>query len=277
MQPAAGLLTPNVSEFFIRLFRRELGFYLPPEKYYLVAARLESVLKRHHLPSLAALEKALNQSTTRALLDDVLDVMTTGETYFFRDRTSIEDLRTHILPWVYENCGSRSVTRIWSAGTSAGQEAYTLAMLLASEPKRFAQFSTEILATDVSKAAVARAKHAVYSRLEVERGLSEAIRQQYFCRVDNDSWRVKESIRSMVTVEQHNLLNPLKSAQKFDLILCRNVLIYFDAATKLTALKHLSAQLTPGGLLMLARTDAMPDAAAGLEPVKGLSAVFRRV
>ncbi len=269
-----GVKATESSAFFAELLKKYLGFTPAPDKGYLVKGRLTPVLHKYRIDTVDDLIKKLRESAAPDLLNDVLDAMTIGETYFFRDDSSFKDFHQTILPTLLKAAGDRKNLRFWSAASSTGQEAYSLAMSLRDAPGYGKEWRAEILGTDISGAAIEKASSATYTHFDLQRGISDALRKRYFTQVGDDAWQLSHDIRSMVTFRKMNLLEPLDSGPLFDVILCRNVLIYFDKPTKEQVLNNLCQRLVPHGLLILARTDAITGLKHKLHQVAGLTNVF---
>ena len=225
---------------------------VPPEscsittRDYLLEARLGPVLTDLQLTSFDQLCAALTREPEGRLNRMIVDAMTTNETLFFRDVAAFEALRQSVLPELLTQVKGRKL-RIWSAAASTGQEAYSLAMLLLEMGVRAAD--VEIFGTDISERVLEKARSGRYVQCEVNRGLPMALMMKYFERAGLE-WQLKSAVRQLVRFEQRDLRKQKNDGQ-FDLILCRNVLIYFDQPTKYTILKHLQNSLQARGLLML--------------------------
>lgn len=182
--------------------------------------------------------------------------MTTGETLFFRDTVPFEILRTTILPELIERCrlGGRPM-RIWSAASSSGQEAYSVAMLLSELNTQLGSVRVDVVATDYATHALNKARRGIFTQTEVQRGLPDRFLRQYFVQVA-EGYRIGEDIRRRVSFREINLLESFRSLGQFDIILCRNVLIYFDTLTKKDVLDRLANSLAPGGYLFLGATES---------------------
>ena len=229
------------------------GIVLDTEKQYLLEARLAPILREHRLASLADLCETMRSTGSGALHRDVVEAMTTNETYFFREPAHYEALRQTILPALME---LRSVTRklsFWSAASSTGQEAYSLAMMLLD--MGLESWNIEILGTDLSTRVLEQAKAARFSQLQVNRGLPATHLLRYFRRVGLD-WELKEEVRRMVRFRSFDLRSSMSSLGPFDVVFCRNVLIYFDGATKKRILDEIHGSLFRGGYLLVGTTEA---------------------
>ncbi|MEQ1946133.1 MAG: protein-glutamate O-methyltransferase CheR [Bryobacteraceae bacterium] len=239
-------------KFLQEYIHRESGILLDDDKHYLVEARLGPVLEQSHLNSLAALCRALRQNDV-PLRKKVVEAMTTHETLFFRDSAPFDGLRTTILPQMLEQRKFTRKLNIWSAAASSGQEAYSLAMLLLE--MNLISWNIQIVGTDLSEQILARAREGRYMQLEVNRGLPAQYLIKYFDR-DGLDWRLKEHVRKMARFEQFDLRRPARSKGPFDIIFCRNVLIYFDIPTKKEILASLRSALVPGGYLVLGSAES---------------------
>ena len=226
------------------------GLALGPEKRYLVESRLAPVCQRHGLQGLAELVSCLRRAGDPALESAVIEAMTTNETFFFRDRAPFELFRDVLLPrCLARRDGSRRI-RIWCAAASTGQEPYSLAMLLHEAGPLLSGWSVEILATDISAEVVERARSGLYTQFEVQRGLPVRLLLKYFTQVGKN-WQLSPAIRSAVKFRPLNLLRNFAELGAFDVIFCRNVLIYFDTPTKTEVLRRLARSLNPGGAVLL--------------------------
>lgn len=247
------------------LIRHESGIALGPDKSYLVRHRLEPLVRSEGLDSFDSLMQRLRQRGANGLRNAVIDAITVKETRFFRDHAYFDALRHHILPAcasvLAESRKARHRVRIWSAATATGQEAYSLAILVrefietnAGSGLKEGQFS--ILASDISAKAIESAKAGQYSKSEVHRGLSESRLHQHFDR-RGERWSVDESLRRLVQFRTFNLLKPTTEVGPFDLILCRNVLIYFDEAIRRRICRGLYTVLHDGGWLVLGSAESI--------------------
>lgn len=236
--------------------RRASGLVLDADKRYLVESRVTPVMRRAGLSELGDLVRVLEQGRMPSLAQEVVQAMTINETYFFRDRTPFDILRELILPEMIAGRMAQKRIRIWCAASSTGQEPYSISMILDQFGARLAGWRVEIVATDLSEAALAKAKKGVYSQFEVQRGLSTDQLLRYFNQV-GDMWQLKETIRSRVDYRHFNLLGDYTALGNFDLIFCRNVLIYFEADRKAEVLNRMTRALSPDGLLALGSSESI--------------------
>ena len=225
---------------FQDVLRAETGYALSDDKEYLIRSRLTPLADQLGLRDLDALAHELRRRINRQAMQGVIDRMTTHETSFFRDQTPFENLANAVLPGLLEGrAGPERVVRIWSAACSTGQEPYSLAMVLKDCSARLGGFSYEIVATDISEEAVDAARTGLYSDFEVGRGLEERLRERYLRRQDDGRWLVSDEIRANIQFKTDNLMMPSVPRNYFDIIFCRNVLIYFDVETKRKVLDRL--------------------------------------
>jgi chemotaxis protein methyltransferase CheR len=214
---------------------------------------------------LAELVSCLRRAGDPALESAVIEAMTTNETFFFRDRAPFELFRDVLLPrCLARRDGSRRI-RIWCAAASTGQEPYSLAMLLHEAGPLLSGWSVEILATDISAEVVERARSGLYTQFEVQRGLPVRLLLKYFTQVGKN-WQLSPAIRSAVKFRPLNLLRNFAELGAFDVIFCRNVLIYFDTPTKTEVLRRLARSLNPGGAVLLGAAETVIGLSDALVP-----------
>ncbi len=247
------------------------GLALGPEKAYLVEARLATLAARLGVPDYTALFPRLR--TDRALQDEVVEALTTNETLFFRDAKPFEHLRSRALPRLHAQRAAGVPLRIWSAAASTGQEAYSLAMLVSELGAGRRGRWVHILGTYIAGATRARAREGRYTAFEVQRGLPARMLARYFTR-EADGWRLIGPIRGMAEFREWNLLCDPSPLGRFDVIFCRNVLIYFEAPTKARVLRGLASCLAPGGLLYLGAAETITGLGTAFRPLPGEHAVF---
>ena len=261
-------------DFLRALLHQRSGLSLSEEKRYLAESRLGILCRRSGIDSLGALVQKLRYRADPALENAVVEAMTTNETLFFRDRSPFDLFRDVILPEkLAANSASRSL-RIWCAAVSTGQEAYSLAMILDEMAQRLAGWRIEILGTDISTEVLNRARQGIYSQFEVQRGLPIQMLLRYF-RQDGDKWQVNERIRAMVDLKPHNLLEPNAHFGQFDVIFCRNVLIYFDVATKAKVMAALAQRLTRDGAFVLGAAETVIGITTTIVPDREHRGLYR--
>lgn len=261
-------------DFLRVLLQRRSGLFLSAEKRYLVESRLGMLCRRRGIAGIPALVVQLRACPASELEASVIEAMTTNETLFFRDRTPFDLFRDTILPeTLAANAGSRTL-RIWCAAVSTGQEAYSIAMLLDEAADRLAGWTIEILGTDISAEVLDRARQGLYSQFEIQRGLPIQLLLKHF-RQEGDKWRLAERIRDMVVLRQHNLLEPNHQFGQFDVIFCRNVLIYFDVPTKARVMAALAERLARNGAFILGAAETVIGITTTLVPDPQHRGIYR--
>ena len=243
-------LAPAAFDSLAALLKARSGLVIGPDKTYLLETRLAAILKREKLRDLNALAEHLRRPGTDPLAREVVEAMTTNESFFFRDDKPFQHFRNQALPRLHAARPPGTPIRVWSAAASSGQEAYSLAMILAETRAQFGQRKVEILGTDLARDQLARAREALYTQFEVQRGLPVQMLMRYF-RKEDANWRVTEPVRSVPQFREWNLLGDLRPLGRFDVVFCRNVLIYFDQPTKTRVLQAIAAQIAPDGVLYL--------------------------
>jgi chemotaxis protein methyltransferase CheR len=240
--------------FLQEYVQNQTGIVLEKDKRYLVESRLLPILRERNLVSLDSLCQELATKTSFTLGKRVIEAMTTNETLFFRDPAMFEALRVHILPSLLKQVNADRKLRIWSAAASTGQEAYSLAMLL--REMEISEDRVEIIGTDISERVVERARAARYIHFEVNRGLPISYLEKYFDRADLD-WQLKDCIRKMVHFSTLDLRQNMTAMAPCDLVLCRNVLIYFNSETKKQVLGAIKRILGTNGVLTLGSAETL--------------------
>lgn len=263
-------------EHFYRLMQERSGLVLTAAKRYLIESRLQPIAAELGLPDVAALLTRLRFTPTEALIVRCVDAMATHESFFFRDGTPFDQLR-QALPAIITARAHTRTLRIWSAACSSGQEPYSIALLLQSFQGRLANWRVEILATDISEGVLEKARAGRYSDFEAGRGLTEEQRTRWLRKVDNH-WEVAPALKSMVTFRRHNLLDGVAGlGGMFDVVFCRNVLIYFDGTTKGRALDAIAGVTAPDGVLFLGSAETVFGLTDRLEAAPEGRGCFRRV
>ena len=256
-------MTPQDYDFLRKLLKERSGLDLSADKQYLVESRLIPLARKAGMPGIAELVQKMKLGA-ETLTSEVVEAMTTNETFFFRDKIPFDHLREAILPELLKLRANRRSLRIWSAACSTGQEPYSIAMCLKEKAQELAGWRIEIVATDLSQEVLEKAKSGIYSQFEVQRGLPVQLLVKYFTQI-GEHWQIGSEIRSMVQQRQLNLLQDFSHLGKFDVIFCRNVLIYFDQDTKASIFGRLARTLEPDGMLLL----------GAAETVVGISSAFR--
>ena len=266
-------MKPRAFDIIAACLRNGSGLSIGPEKLYLLEARLGRIIKRQGLRDLDALAELLTGDRGGALTREVIEAMTTNESFFFRDDKPFQHFRAQILPRLLASRPAEAPIRIWSAASSAGQEAYSLAMILAECRPQTRGRRFEIIGTDISRTQILRAQEGVYTQFEVQRGLPMQMLVQYF-RKDGDNWRVTDALRAAVRFKEWNLLSDLQGLGRFDVVFCRNVLIYFDKMTKAHVLASISRQMAADGLLYLGGAETVLGITDRFVAVPGERAIY---
>lgn len=249
------MITPDDYSYLSTVLRTKSGLALGSGKEYLLESRLPPVARAYGFGSVNEMVSTLRAGPHQELIKAVCDAMATGETFFFRDTVPFEIMRATVLPELADRCrrGGRPL-RIWSSAVSTGQEAYSIAMLLADMGVQLGGVRIDLIATDFSSQALNRARRGVFTQIEVQRGLPERYLRQFFISTP-EGFRLSDDIRRRVAFRELNLLESFRSLGQFDIVLCRNVLIYFDTMTKKDVLDRLASALMPGGYLFLGATE----------------------
>jgi chemotaxis protein methyltransferase CheR len=256
-------VTPPDYEYLRKLLREQSGLDLSADKQYLIESRLLPLSRKAGLAGIGDLVQKMKAGST-SITTQVVEAMTTNETFFFRDKTPFDHFRDSIIPEILRARTSRKSVRIWCAAGSTGQEPYSLAMCLKEMNGALAGWRVEIIATDLSQEVLEKSKAAIYSQFEVQRGLPIQMLVKYF-KQTGEFWQVNAEVRAMVQHRQLNLLHDFSQLGLFDVIFCRNVLIYFDQDTKIKIFNRLAKATEADGFLVL----------GAAETVVGLTDVFK--
>ena len=254
------------------------GVYLDESKAYLIEARLSELVKRSGCESYAEFARKARQDTDSTVRTKIVDAITTNETLFFRDISPFDALLNKVIP---ETIDSKTVTpfakrlRFWSAACSTGQEPYSIAMLLSEMLPDVHDWDINILGTDISDDATARASRGWYASHEIERGLSPARLHRFF-QSENNGWKVKDSLRALCSFERRNLLDPDSARGKSDVIFCRNVAIYFTPEARKDLFLRLATALTPEGWLFVGSQESLRDLGPQFTPQQHCRAICYR-
>ncbi len=259
-------MTAGDFDYVCRLVRDQSAIVLEPGKEYLVESRLTPVARQLNLGSIGELVGRLRAGADGVLAGRVVEAMVTTETSFFRDHHPFATLRTAVLPDTIRRRAAERRLDVWCAACSTGQEPYSLAILLREYFPELADWRVNVLATDISRDVLARAREGRYSQFEANRGLPAALLVKHF-RQHGSTWELNEDVRRMVEFRELNLARPWPVLPRFDLVFLRNVMIYFDVATKSAILGKVARLLRPDGYLIL----------GGAETTLNLDGAFRRV
>jgi chemotaxis protein methyltransferase CheR len=256
-------VTPPDYEYLRKLLKDHSGLDLSADKQYLIESRLLPLSRKSGLAGISELVQKMKGGAV-TLVAQVVEAMTTNETFFFRDKVPFDHFRDSIMPEVLKARAARKSIRIWCAAGSTGQEPYSLAMCLKDMSAALAGWRVEIIATDLSKEVLEKSRSGIYSQFEVQRGLPIQMLVKYF-KQTGEFWQVNADIRAMVQHRQLNLLHDFSQLGMFDVIFCRNVLIYFDQDTKINIFGRLARTMEADGFLVL----------GAAETVVGLTDVFK--
>jgi chemotaxis protein methyltransferase CheR len=257
-------VTPLDYDYLRKLLKERSGLVLAADKQYLVESRLLPVARRAGCAGLGDLVQKLKGPNAEPLVVEVVEAMTTNESFFFRDKIPFEHFRDTIMPALLAARAAQRRIRIWCAAASTGQEPYSLAMSLKEMGSGTAGWRIEIIATDLSNEVLEKAKAGIYSQFEVQRGLPIQLLLKYFSQI-GDTWQIGPDIRAMVQYRSLNLLGDFSHLGVFDVVFCRNVLIYFDQPTKTAVLDRIARVTDRNGYLVL----------GAAETVVGLTESFR--
>ena len=261
--PREAPVTPPDYEYLRKLLKDHSGLDLSADKQYLIESRLLPLSRKCGLPGIGELVQKMKGGSS-TIIAQVVEAMTTNETFFFRDKVPFEHFRDTIMPELLKARAGRKSIRIWCAAGSTGQEPYSLAMCLKEMGAALAGWRVEIIATDLSQEVLEKSKSGIYSQFEVQRGLPIQLLVKYF-KQNGELWQISPDIRAMVQHRQLNLLHDFSQLGTFDVIFCRNVLIYFDQDTKINIFGRLARVMEGDGFLVL----------GAAETVVGLTDVFK--
>ncbi len=266
-------MNPEDIDLFSKIVKKRSGLIVTPNKAYLLESRLLPVARRHGLADLVALAAAVRASSPEDILEDITEAMTTNETFFFRDTGPFDRFRENVLPPLLKSRAARKSLRIWCAAASTGQEPYSLAIILMEMASQLAGWKVEIVGTDISNEALNKAKAGLYSQFEVQRGLPIQTLLKYFTQEDGN-WRISENIRKMVGYKHFNLLDNFAGLGQFDIVFCRNVLIYFEPSDKTQILDRICKQMPADGSLFLGGAETVIGVTPKFQPTPDLRGVY---
>jgi chemotaxis protein methyltransferase CheR len=267
-------VTPSDYEYLRKLLKERSGLDLSADKQYLVESRLLPLARKSSLPGIPELVQKIRNGAN-ALTAEVVEAMTTNETFFFRDKIPFDHLREAVIPALVQARAARRALRIWCAASSTGQEPYSIAMCLKEAEPLLSGWRTEIVATDLSQAVLEKSKSGIFSQFEVQRGLPIQLLVKYFTQ-SGELWQLKADVRGMVQHRQLNLLQDFSHLGVFDIIFCRNVLIYFDQNTKVDIFDRLSRMLEPDGVLALGAAESVVGITGAFRPYPDRRGLYRR-
>ncbi len=260
------LLTADF-EFVTSFARRSAAIIIEPGKDYFVESRLSSLASSNSCSSVPEFINLLRKTApSHPLHSKVLDALTTNETFFFRDIAPFDSLRESIIPKLISQRAAQRSLSFWSAASSTGQEAYSLAMMLRESFPQLADWNIQIIGTDLCSTVLVQARAGSYNEFEINRGLSPALIKKYFTQ-EGKVWTANAELRRMVDFRQMNLIEPWPRLPLFDVVLMRNVMIYFDVPTKQAILRNIRATLQPQGSLLLGSAETTMNLDANWQSV----------
>jgi len=266
-------VTPLDFEYLRMFLKDQSGLDLAADKQYLVESRLTPLARKAGLSGISDLVQKMKNGAG-ALIVEVVEAMTTNETFFFRDKTPFEHLRDTVIPALVQARTARRSLRIWCAAGSTGQEPYSIAMCLKEYGPALAGWRTEIIATDLSTEVLEKSRSGLYSQFEVQRGLPIQLLIKYFKQV-GELWQINADIRAMVQHRQLNLLQDFSHLGTFDVIFCRNVLIYFDQETKVSIFQRLAKRMESDGFLALGAAETVVGLTDAFKPHPDKRGLYR--
>jgi chemotaxis protein methyltransferase CheR len=257
-------VTPLDYEFLRKLLKERSGLDLSADKQYLLESRLIPLARKAGVPGLPELVQKL-RGGAEPLIADVVEAMTTNETFFFRDKVPFDHFKGTIMPAMLQARAGRRSLRIWCAASSTGQEPYSIAMCLKELGAALTGWRVEIIATDLSQGVLEKSRAGLFSQFEVQRGLPIQLLVKHFTQT-GELWQLNADIRAMVQFRQLNLLQDFSNLGVFDIIFCRNVLIYFDQNTKTNVFCRLAKVIEPDGFLMLGAAETVVGLTEAFKP-----------
>ncbi len=269
-------LSNDAFEFVRSLIYQQAAIVIDSSKSYLVESRLAPLARKEGASSVNAFLRQVRSQRSVSLQQQIVDAMTTNETLFFRDGPAFDALRLQVIPELIKQRSAEKSLNIWSAASSTGQEPYSIAMLLRECFPELGAWDVRIFATDVSREVLEAAKKGQFSQIEINRGLPAALLLKYF-RQGGTRWTIRDDIRQMVTFAPCNLAGDWPSMPKFDLILMRNVLIYFDMVAKQSILTKANRSLSCVGSLLLGNGETMMNIDAGFDRMTYDKAVYYKL
>jgi chemotaxis protein methyltransferase CheR len=267
-------VTPLDYEFLRKLLKERSGLDLSPDKQYLVESRLVPLARRAGLNGITELVQKMKAGGAETLIAEVVEAMTTNETFFFRDKTPFDHLKDTMLPALLQARAARRSLRIWCAASSTGQEPYSIAMCLKGLGAAVAGWKIDIVGTDLSQGVLEKSKAGIFSQFEVQRGLPIQLLVKHFVQV-GDMWQLNADIRSMVQHRQLNLLQDFGYLGTFDIIFCRNVLIYFDQDTKANIFERLAKVVEGDGFMVLGAAESVVGISDAFKPYPDRRGLYR--
>ena len=272
-------ITPDEVKIISKYIYDVSGISLDAKKAYLLETRLKGIIDKEGFSSYTELYQKAKRDISKKLQYKIISAVTTNETLFFRDNSPFEMFRHKIMPDLIDSKMSKSSghtpinIRIWSAACSTGQEIYSLAIILKELIHDFKKFNLKLLGTDISDDAISQASYGHYNKFEIERGLDKDKLNKYF-NPNGGQWKIRDDLRAMVSFQKINLMEPFTGLDKFDIIFCRNVAIYFNLEDRKKLFEKIGAMLEPDGYLVIGSTESLTGICPMFEPKRHLRAVF---
>ncbi len=266
-------MQPDDFEFLARILKERSGMVLTKDKGYLIENRLMTLVREKRLKNLGDIVTAL-KSGDQTLTVAVVEAMMAKDTGFFRDWKPFQHIQSVVLPNLIATRKAKRAFRILCAGVSTGQEAYSLAMLLDRYAAALSGWNVEIIGVDISQGAIDSAARGVYSQFDVQRGLPIRSLLTYFEKIEDDAWRVVDSLHARTTFKTWNLLDDLYPLGRFDVVLCRNVLAYFDLQTKFGAVQKIARSLADDGVLYLGHQEALSGVSSSFNTIHAQQGIY---
>jgi chemotaxis protein methyltransferase CheR len=271
-------ITPDEFKIIAKYIHAISGISLDQSKAYLIETRLGSLLQKTGCSSYRDLYRKAKADASKVIERKIIDAISNNETLFFRDPSSFDVLRHKILPDLIDLRSSKSSflppqIRIWSAACSTGQEVYSIAIVLKELLSDLKKYNLKLIGTDISDAAIAQSSYGSYNKFEIKRGLQADKLAKYFTR-NGDGWKIKDEIRSMAMFRKLNLMSPFTGVGKFDIVLCRNVAIYFNLEDRKKLFEKIADVMEPDGYLLIGSTESLTAVCPRLIPKRYLQSIF---
>lgn len=272
-------VTPDEFKNFSKYILDISGIALSPGKEYLLETRLNPLIKKYGFSSYSQLQQKSKSDFKKAIENEIIDAISTNETYFFRDKSPFELLKNKILPDLIDKRSKKSVAlkptiKLWSAANSTGQELYSIAMIMLEMGITPDKYNIRLFGTDISDAAIAKASYGLYNKFEIARGLDLTRRNNFFDAQDDEYYKIKDRVRAMAQFKKMNLMQPFMGLGKFDIILCRNVMIYFTSEDRKKIYQNIAKVLEPDGYMLIGSTESLANDSDLFSSQKYLNSVF---
>jgi len=263
-------------DYICQLLKERSGLIVTRDKTYLLESRLLPLARKWGYKTLDELVAGMRSKRDTEQVREVVEAMTTNESFFFRDIKPFDQFKNLVLPYLLTARAQAKSIRIWSAACSSGQEPYSLAMLLSEQAEKLRGWRIEIIATDLSNDILDKAKAGFYTQFEVQRGLPIQLLMKYF-QQQGDRWQINPALKKMIDYRPFNLLDEPTALGRFDVIFCRNVLIYFDQPTKSVVLDRLARQMAPDAFLYLGGAETVLGLSTKLQPVPENRGIYSQI